>query len=60
MKQYRVQVRLSYYAMVDVEAENDDAAQSLAIRNSWRAMDKGDGVWGEEPEVMFILEGEHE
>ena len=58
MKQYRVQVRLSYYAWVDVEANDEHQASDQAIRKAWHAMEKGSGAWGEEPRVMHLEETE--
>ena len=58
MKNYRVNVRLSYYVYVDVEAENDEQAFDKARRLAWQEQEKGRGVWGEEPEVQFLLEGD--
>jgi len=60
MKNYRVNVRLSYYVYVDVTAENDEQAFDKARRLAWQEQEKGRGVWGEEPEVQFLLEGEDE
>ncbi len=57
MKQYQAQVRLSYYVWVDVEAPDEHSAQDQAIRKAWREMDKQNGVWGEEPEVVNFSEG---
>jgi tetrahydromethanopterin S-methyltransferase subunit A len=56
MKQYLVQVRLSYYAWVDVEALDQYQAEDKAIRKAWDAMGKGSGAWGEEPEVVHLEE----
>jgi hypothetical protein len=56
MKQYRVQVRLSYYAWVDVEALDQYQAEDQAIRKSWHALEKRSGVWGEEPKVVHLEE----
>jgi hypothetical protein len=56
---YTVQVRLSYYANVEVEADSQDRAEDLALRQAHRAMEKGQGCWGEEPSVVEITnEGE--
>jgi len=60
MKNYRVNVRLSYYVYVDVTAENDEHAFDKARRLAWQEQEKGRGVWGEEPEVQFLLEGDEE
>ena len=58
---YFVQVRLSYYANVEVEAEDEYDAKEQAIRKAHWAMDRGDGCWGEEPSVTHITkEGENE
>ena len=58
MKRYQMQVRLSYYVWVDVEAENEHSAKDQATRKAWREMDKQRGCWGEEPEVLDVTEGE--
>jgi hypothetical protein len=56
---YTVQVRLSYYADVEVEADDEHSAKQQAIRQAHRAMEKGQGCWGEEPSVTHITkEGE--
>jgi hypothetical protein len=60
MKKYQVQVKMSYYAWVEVEAENEDSAKSQALRKAWREQSLGHGVWGEEPEVLELKEGESE
>jgi hypothetical protein len=60
MKNYRVNVRLSYYVYVDVEADNDEDAHDQAVRLAWREANKGRGVWGDEPQVQFLLEGDTE
>jgi hypothetical protein len=58
-ERYRVQVRMSYYANVEVEADDEHSAKQQAIRQAHRAMDRGDGCWGEEPSVVEITnEGE--
>ena len=58
-ERYRVQVRLSYYANVEIEADDEDQAKAQALRQAHRAMDRGDGCWGEEPSVVEITkEGE--
>jgi hypothetical protein len=59
MNRYFVKVRLSYYADVEVEADSQDRAEDLALRQAHRAMEKGQGCWGEEPSVVEITnEGE--
>ena len=58
MKKYQMQVRLSYYVWVNVEAVDEHSAKDQAIRKAWREMDKQSGVWGEEPEVVNFSEGE--
>jgi len=58
-ERYTVQVRLSYYADVEVEADSQDQAEAQALRQAHRAMEKGQGCWGEEPSVTHITkEGE--
>ena len=61
MRKYQMQVRLSYYVWVDVEAEDDYSARDQAVRRAWREMDKQQGCWGEDPEVLdavVLTEGE--
>ena len=58
MKKYTAQVRMSYYAWVEVEAQDEHAAKDQGIRKAWRELDKGYGCWGEEPEVLDLAEGE--
>ena len=55
---YFVQVRLSYYADVEVEADSKDQAEAKALRQAHRAMERGEGCWGEEPSVTHITKGE--
>ena len=57
-ERYTVQVRLSYYANVEVEADSQDQAEAQALRQAHRAMEKGQGCWGEEPSVTHITKGE--
>ena len=57
-ERYTVQVRLSYYADVEVEADSQDQAEAKALRQAHRAMEKGQGCWGEEPSVVEITKGE--
>ena len=56
MKRYQMQVRLSYYVWVDVEAESEYSAKDQAVRKAWRELDRHHGVWGEEPEVLNVTE----
>ena len=49
-ERYAVQVRLSYYANVEVEAEDEYDAKEQAIRKAHWAMDRGDG-WNDEVEI---------
>ena len=60
MKQYTAQVRMSYYAWVVVEAESEHSAKEQALRQAWRMQERGEGVWGEEPEVLTLIEGAQE
>lgn len=63
MKRYQAQVRLSYYVWVDIETDADSefAIHDAAIRKAWHEQSKGTGVWGEEPEVLDVMEvAEHE
>jgi hypothetical protein len=55
---FTARVRLSYYAYVEVDAEDEDIAYDKAIRKAWRMQERGEGVWGEEPEVYDLTEGE--
>ena len=55
MKEYQIQVRLSYYVWVDVEAEHEHSAVDQAVRKAWFEMDKQRGCWGEEPKVLDII-----
>jgi hypothetical protein len=57
MKDYQVQVRMSYYVWVDVQADNKEFAEAQALRMAWRDHARGEGVWGEEPEVLDVVEG---
>ena len=58
-ERYTVQVRLSYYADVEVEADDEHSAKQQAIRKAHWAMERGNGCWGEEPSVVEITnEGE--
>lgn len=57
-ERYTVQVRMSYYANVEVEADSQDQAEAQALRQAHRAMEKGQGCWGEEPSVVEITKGE--
>ena len=59
MGKFTATVRLSYYVNVEVEAENDYIAHDKAIREAWRLQERGMGVWGEEPTVYDLTEGEH-
>ena len=59
MSKFTARVRLSYYVQVEVEAENDYIAHDLAIREAWRLQERGAGVWGEEPTVYDLTEGEN-
>ena len=58
MKRYKAQVKMSYYVWVSVDALDEHSARDRAIRTAWRAQDEGYGVWGEEPEVIELKEGE--
>lgn len=58
-ERYTVQVCLSYYADVEVEADDEHSAKAQALRQAHRAMERGQGCWGEEPSVTHITkEGE--
>ena len=58
MKQYSVEVRMSYFVWVDVEATDEHSARDQALRRSFREQQKGMGVWGEEPQVTVVIQGE--
>lgn len=60
MKKYQVQVKMSYYVWVEVEAQTQDSVKDQALRKAWRAQANGEGVWGEEPKVLEIVEGDTE
>ena len=60
MSKFTARVRLSYFAYVEVDAEDADIAYDKAIREAWRMQEKGEGVWGEEPTVYDLIEGEME
>ena len=57
-ERYTVQVRLSYYANVEVDADSQDQAEAKALRQAHRAMERGEGCWGEEPSVTHTTKGE--
>jgi len=57
MKHYTAQVKMSYYVTVEVEAENEHSARDQALRLAWREESRGRGCWGEEPEVIDLMEG---
>ena len=58
MGKFTATVRLTYHVYVEVEAENDYTAHDKAIREAWRLQEKGEGMWGEEPMVYELTEGE--
>ena len=58
MKKYTATVHLGYYINVEVEADNMESAYDQALRQAWREQEKGNGVWGEEPQVFDLTEGE--
>ena len=45
MSKFTARVRLSYFAYVEVDAEDADIAYDKAIREAWRLQGKGEGVW---------------
>jgi len=58
MNKYQVEVRMSYFVWVDVEATDEHSARDQALRRAYREQQKGMGVWGEEPQVTVVIEGE--
>jgi hypothetical protein len=58
MKQYSVEVRMSYFVWVDVEATDEHSARDQALRRAYREQQKGMGVWGEEPQATVVIQGE--
>jgi len=58
MKQYSVEVRMSYFVWFDVEATDEHSATDQALRRAYREQQKGMGVWGEEPQVTVLIKGE--
>lgn len=58
MKQYSIEVRMSYFVWVDVEAADEHSARDQALRRAHREQQKGMGVWGEEPQVTAMIQGE--
>ena len=58
MNKYSAEVRLSYYVWVDVEASNECSAKDQALRRAHYEQAKGNGVWGEEPEVLLMIKKE--
>lgn len=60
MKDYQVQVSMSYFVWVDVQAETYEQAQDKALRQCWREQANGNGVWTEEPRIEAVIEGKAE
>ena len=58
MNKYQVEVRMSYFVWVDVEATDEHSARDQALRRAYREQQKGMGVWGEEPQVTVVIKGE--
>ena len=56
MKHYEVQVRISFFSNVNVQADDEEHAKEKAIRQAHTAMQRGYGSWGEEPEVVSVVE----
>ena len=56
MGKFTATVRFDYYVKVEVEAENDYTAHDLAIREAWRMLERGEGVWGEKTHVFDLTE----
>ena len=56
MKQYSIEVRMSYFVWVDVEATDEHSARDRALRRAYREQQKGMGVWGEEPQVTVVIQ----
>jgi hypothetical protein len=49
---------MSYYVWVEVEASNEFSAKDQALRRAHYEQAKGNGVWGEEPEVLLMIKKE--
>jgi hypothetical protein len=47
---------MSYFVWVDVEATDEHSARDQALRRAGR--EQSTGVWGEEPQVTVVIEGE--
>lgn len=58
MKTYSVSVKMPYFAIVDVEAGDEEQAKEIALRQAYRAMDRGVGSWGDEYTIDSIVEYE--
>jgi len=58
MNKYQVEVCMSYFVWVDVEATDEHSARDQALRRAGREQSRGTGVWGEEPQVTAVIEGE--
>jgi len=58
MNKYQVEVRMSYFVWVDVEATDEHSARDQALRRAYREQQKGMGVWGEEPQVTVVIKEE--
>lgn len=56
MKQYSIEVRMSYFVWVDVEALDEHSARDQALRKAHREQELGRGTWGEEPQALIIIE----
>lgn len=56
MKQYSIEVRMSYFVWVDVEALDEHSARDQALRKAHREQERGRGIWGEEPQVLVVIE----
>ena len=49
---------MSYFVWVDVEATDEHSARDQALRRAYREQQEGMGVWGEEPQVTVVIQGE--
>ena len=55
MNKYQVEVRMSYFVWVDVEATDEHSARDQALRRAGREQSRGTGVWGEEPHIAAVV-----
>jgi NADH:ubiquinone oxidoreductase subunit F (NADH-binding) len=58
MNKYSVEVRMSYYVWVDVEAVDEYSAKDRALRGAHEEQKLGMGVWGEEHQIVLVIKKE--